>query len=396
MVSLFKKLSHSPLIIPLLGIIAITGACSCGSSSAENNAMAAPPPPQLPVMAVTTAPATTYQVFPASLEGKVNVEIRPQVDGYLQKIYVDEGAFVKKGQPLFKIDDRPFREQSSNALSGVQTAQANLERAQVEVDRLTPLVENNVISDVQLRTAKASYDAAKAAVSQAQSAANSAQINSDFTLVTAPVSGYIGRIPFKLGSLVTKAQAEPLTMLSDVSEIYAYFSMSEPQYIQFQNKFAGNSMEQKIKAVPAIELLLADDSVYSGKGKLELVEGQFSATTGSISFRAAFPNSGGVLRSGNTGKIRIPTLYASALVVPQEATFEIQDKIFVFAVGDSNKVTSMPIVVSGKTDNYYFVDKGISPGQKIVFSGTGNLREGMVITPQLISADSLLQVRPIK
>ena len=395
MLSLFKKIAHSQLLILLLGIAAITQ-CGCGSSSAENNAMVAPPSPQLPVITVTSAPATTYQQFPASLEGKVNVEIRPQVDGYLQKIYVDEGAYVTKGQPLFKIDDRPFREQSSNAQSSLSASQANLARAQIEVEKLTPLVENGVISDVQLKTAKASYDAAKSAVDQAKSVVNNAQINSGFTLIKAPVSGYIGRIPFKTGSLVTKVQAEPLTMLSDISEMYAYFSLSEPEFIRFQSKFKGNTMEEKLKSVPPVELVLADDSTYSSKGKIALVEGQFNANTGSISFRATFPNAGGVLRSGNTGKIRIPTMYQSALVVPQEATYEIQDKVYVFAVGDSNKVTGKPIVVSGKTDNYYFVEKGIAPGEKIVFAGTGNLRDGMVINPQFISEDSLLRVRPVK
>ncbi len=395
MASLLNKLLHSQLLIPIIGIFIILP-CGCSSSAAENNNNTAPPPPQVPVIEVVTAPAVTYQEFPASLEGKVNVEIRPQVDGYLQKIFVDEGAYVKAGQPLFKIDDRPYQEQLQNAKSSWQTAQANMQRAQVEVDRLAPLVENNVISDVQLKTAKASYDAAKSSVEQAKAVVNNAQIDVGYTLIKAPASGYIGRIPFKQGSLVGKSGTQPLTLLSDVSEVYAYFSMSEPDFILFQNKFAGNTMEEKIKTVPPIELVLADNNVYSVKGKIGLVEGQFDATMGAISFRASFPNANGVLRSGNTGKIRIPTLYKSALVVPQEATYEIQDKVFVFAVGDSNKITGKPIIVSGKTDNYYFVDKGVSPGEKIVFAGTNNLRDGMQIEPQIVSADSLLKARPVQ
>ena len=395
MVSLFNKLLHSQFLIPFIGIIAIAQ-CGCSSLSAENNSMAAPPPPQVPVIEVSTAPATTYQEFPASLEGKVNVEIRAQVDGYLQKIYVDEGAYVKAGQPLFKINDQPYTEQLRNAQASLQALQSNVQRAQVEVDRLSPLVENNVISDVQLKTAKASYDAAKSSVEQARAVVNNAQINVGYTLVKAPASGYIGRLPFKQGSLVGKGDAQPLTMLSDVSEVYAYFSMSEPDFIQFQNKFAGNTIEEKIKSVPPVELVLADDSVFSSKGKIGLVEGQFNATTGAISFRASFPNANNVLRSGNTGKIRIPTLYKSVLVIPQEATYEIQDKVFVFAVGDSNRVVGKPIVVSGKTDSYYFVDKGVAPGEKIVFAGTANLRDGMTITPQPVSADSLFKARPVQ
>jgi len=369
--------------------------CGCTSSAAENNTMSMPPPPQLPVVTVTTTPATTYQQFPASLEGKVNVEIRPQVDGYLEKIYVDEGAYVKAGQLLFKIDDRVYNEELNNAKSNLLAAQANIQKAQVEVDRLTPLVQNNVISDVQLKTAKDAYEAAKASVEQAKAMVGNAQINVGYTLVKAPVSGYIGRIPYKTGSLIGRAEPQPLTVLSDVSEVYAYFSMSEPDFIAFKNQFGGNTIEEKIKHVPPVELVLADDSTYTQKGKIEIVEGQFDKTMGSISFRAKFPNTAGVLRSGNTGKIRVPKLFKEALVVPQEATFEIQDKVFVFAVNDSNKVVSKPITVSGKTANYYFVDKGVSSGEKIVYTGIGNLKDGMPIIPQPISTDSLFRARPL-
>jgi len=366
----------------------------CSTSAAENsNNM--PPPPALPVIAITTAPATTYQEFPASLEGKVNVEIRAQVDGYLDKIFADEGAYVKAGQPLFKINDRIYNEQLSNAKSSLLAAQANMQKAQVEIDRLTPLVENNVISDVQLKTAKANYEAAKASIEQAKAVVGNAQINVGYTLIKAPVSGYIGRIPFKTGSLVGRGEDQPLTILSDVSEVYAYFSMSEQDFIAFKNQFAGNTIEEKIKQVPAIDLVLADDSTFTQKGKIGTVEGQFDKTMGAISFRATFANPGGVLRSGNTGKIRIPKLFKSALIVPQDATFEIQDKIFVFAVNDSNKVAGKPITVSGKTANYYFVDKGINAGEKIVYAGIGNLRDGMTIVPQPISTDSLLKARPL-
>jgi len=270
-----------------------------------------------------------------------------------------------------------------------------LQRAQVELDRLTPLVQNNVISDVQLKTAQANYDAAKAAVAQTKAMVNAAEINVGYTLIKAPVSGYIGKIPFKTGALVGKSETEPLTVLSDVSEVYAYFSLSENDYINFKNQFEGNTIEEKLKHVPPVELLLADDSLYAVKGKIETVEGQFDETTGSISFRATFPNAAGTLRTGNTGKIRIPKLYTSALVVPQESTFEIQDKVFVYVVNDSNKVAGTPINVSGKTANYYFIDKGLTPGEKIVFQGGSNLQDGMAINPQLISTDSLLKTKPL-
>ncbi|GAA0551544.1 efflux RND transporter periplasmic adaptor subunit [Chitinophaga japonensis] len=346
-------------------------------------------------MSVTPAPATTYLEFPASLEGKVNVEVRPQVSGYLERIFVDEGAYVKAGQPLFKIDPKVYAEQLNSAKSNVLAAQANLERAQVEVDRLAPLVDNNVVSDVQLKTAKANYEAAKAAVAQAKAAVGGAQINVGYTLVTAPVSGYIGRIPYKIGSLVSNSDAEPLTLLSDVREMYAYFAMSEADFIAFGNKFAGKTIEEKLKQVPPVELILADNSTFAQKGKIETIEGQFDKTTGAISFRATFPNAGGILRTGNTGTIRLVQPIDSAIKIPQEATFEIQDKVFVYTVADSNKVASRPISIAGQTTNYYFVSDGLKAGEKIVLSGTGSLKDGAVITPQPVSADSVLKSKPL-
>jgi membrane fusion protein (multidrug efflux system) len=364
---------------------------SCSSKPAET----VMPPAQLPVMSVVTAPGATYQEFSASLEGAVNVEIRPQVDGYLEKIYVDEGAYVKAGQPLFKINARVYAEQLNSAKSSLLAAQANIQKAQVEVDRLKPLVENKVLSDVQLKTAKAELDAAKAAAAQVRSMVGSAEINVGYTLITAPVSGYIGRIPFKTGSLVGRGEALPLTIVSDVKEIYAYFSMSEPDFIAFKNKFQGNTIEEKVKQVPPVELIMADNSVFDQKGKIETIEGQFDKTMGAITFRATFPNAGGMLRSGNTGKVRITQLFESALVIPQEATFEIQDKVYVYAVEDSNKVISKLISISGKTSNYYYVDNGIKTGDKIVLSGIGNLKDGVVIAPQMISADSVFKTKSL-
>ncbi|SEM33570.1 membrane fusion protein, multidrug efflux system [Chitinophaga rupis] len=387
-----KMITRKPLAY-LSGILMLAVVLySCASNQA---APPPPPPPQLPVMAITSAPATTYLEFPASLEGKVNVDVRPQVSGYLEKIFVDEGAYVKAGQPLFKINPQVYAEQLNSANSNVLAAQANMDRAQVEMDRLAPLVANNVVSDVQLKTAKANYEAAKAAVAQAKAAVGSARINVGYTLVNAPVSGYIGRIPYKIGALVGNNDAQPLTVLSDVREIYAYFSMSEPDFIAFKNNFPGKTIEEKLKQAPPVELILADNTSFTEKGKIETIEGQFNKTTGAISFRATFPNAAGILRTGNTGKVRLTQEVPAAITIPQEATFEIQDKVFVYTVADSNKVASKPITIAGKTANYYFVSDGLKAGEKIVISGTGTLKDGAVITPQPVSADSVLKSKPL-
>jgi membrane fusion protein (multidrug efflux system) len=263
------------------------------------------------------------------------------------------------------------------------------------VSKLKPLVESNVISEVQFKTAQSAYDAAKANVAQAQAAVSNAQINVGYTRISAPANGFIGRIIFKTGSLVGTSTAEPLTVLSDVNKVHAYFSLSENDFIQFKNEFPGNTVEEKIKNMPDVELMLSDNSIYPKKGKVETVSGQFNNTMGAISFRATFDNTEGLIRSGNTGRIRIPRSSTTALIVPQVATFELQDKVFVFILSDSNKVSSVPIHVSGTSGNYYLVDQGISQGQKIVYSGLDRLQDGVVIQPQMITMDSLIKANPL-
>ncbi|MXV17693.1 efflux RND transporter periplasmic adaptor subunit [Hufsiella ginkgonis] len=362
----------------------------CAPSAGQN---AAPPAgEELPVITVSSRPVTTYTEFNASLQGSRDIEIRPQVDGYLQAIFVDEGAYVHRGQSLFRIDPASYQEQLNTANSLLLSAKAALENASINVEKLTPLVQNKVVSEVQLRLAQSAYESAKANVAQATAQVQAARINVGYTVVTAPVDGYVGRIPFKTGSLVGKTQAEALTVLSENKEMHAYFSMSEVDFLRFKEDFPGADVPEKIARLPQVELLLADNSIYAVKGKVELTEGQFGKTNGTISFRATFPNAGGLLRSGNTGKIRIPSQVTGALLVPQEATYELQDKIFVYALTDSNKVLGKPLTITGTTGNYYLVSGGLKAGEKIVYQGISRLHDGTVIRPQTISADSLFRV----
>jgi membrane fusion protein (multidrug efflux system) len=388
-----------PLRATGLSVAAITFLFGCkeGTATAGYGAM---PPPQLPVITAAAMPATTYQDFPASVEGKRDVEIRPQVDGYLTGIEVDEGAYVHKGQTLFLIDQKPFEEQLNNAKAALLAARASMDNAQINVDKLKPLVENNVVSDVQLKSAQASYNNSKAAVDQAQAAVESARVNLGFTTITAPSDGYVGLLPYKAGSLVTKAMTGALTVVSETKDMRIYFSMSEPDFLEFKQKYPGNTVADKVKQMPPVQLILADNSIYPQTGKVELVEGQFDKAVGAIKFRASFPNAEGMLRSGSTGKVRIPTTFKSVLVVPQDATFELQGKVFVYTVADSNKVLTKPLGISGRTTNYYFVSDGVKQGDKIILSSMattliGGLRDGMVITPQMISTDSLLKAKPL-
>ena len=364
--------------ILILAILAV----SLYSCSPKPQTAAAPPAPSLPVATVVEGNDTTYKEYPASIEGTVNVEVRPQVSGTLDKVFVDEGAFVSAGQPIFKINDQPYRAAFNNALASQHAAEAALSNAQLEIDKLTPLVENKVVSDYQLKTAKAAYAVAKANIEQAKANVSTAQINLGYTLIKAPVSGYIGRLLKKQGSLVTPADAEALTQLSDVHDVHVYFSLSENDFVSFKEQYPGETLKDKLKQLPTVSLLLADNSAYAKQGKIDMIDGQFDKTTGAITLRASFANPQGLLRSGNTGKVRLSLQHKNALVVPESATIEMQDKVFVFIVADSNKVKRQPINIIGKSGTNYLVKDGIKAGDQIVLSGIDHLQEGTVIHPE--------------
>lgn len=343
----------------------------------------------LPVMQIIPADAITVADYPATIEGTTNVEIRPQVDGFLDKLFVDEGAYVKAGQPLFKINDQPYREQLNNATANLHAAQAAVINAQLEIDKFTPLVQNKVVSDYQLKAANASYKIAVANEEQAEAMVGTAQINLDYTLIKAPVSGYIGLLPKRQGSLVSRNDVDALTTLSDIHEVHVYFSLSEDDFINFKAQYSGNTLNDKIKQLQPVALILADNSVYPLPGKIDMIDGQFDKNTGAITVRASFPNAQGLLRSGNTGKIQLSLNHPNAIVVPQSATLEMQDKIFVFAVGDSDKIRKQPITVIGTSGTDYIISDGVKSGDRIVFNGIDHLQEGMVIKPEAMPLASV-------
>ncbi|WP_270087608.1 efflux RND transporter periplasmic adaptor subunit [Sphingobacterium sp. SYP-B4668] len=358
--------------------------CSTGTSKPVT-----PPPPSLPIMTINASDQNVYQEYPAAIEASANIEIRPQVDGTLEHIYIDEGARVNKGQLLFKINDRPYQEQLNQAKANLEAAQATLDNAELEVDKKTRLVNNKVLTEFQLQTAISNRNAAKASVQQALSAVESAKINVGYTAIRASVDGYIGRLQRKQGSLVGTADQQALTELSNVKDLHVYFSLSENDFIAFKNNVQGNTLEQKLKNLPPVSLILSDQSIYEHTGKIDMVDGQFDKNTGAITLRATFPNPEGILRSGNTGKIRIEKKYNQTLLVPQMATLEMQDKIFVYTVDSKNKVSQQPIEVLGKSGANYLIKSGVSQGDKIVQKGIDLLQDGQVITPQPLAQDSI-------
>ncbi|RZF62598.1 efflux RND transporter periplasmic adaptor subunit [Sphingobacterium corticibacterium] len=351
--------------------------CTTGTSKPVISA-----PPTLPVVTLDSEDQIIYQEYPASIEGASMIEVRPQVEGTLDRIFVDEGAKVHKGQLLFKINDRLYQEQLNQAKANLQAAEAALENTALEVEKKTRLVANKVLTDFQLKTAVSAHQVAKANVEQAKSVVEAAKINLGYTEIRATTTGYIGRLLKKQGSLVSPLDSEPLTQLSDIQTLHVYFSLGENDFIAFKSDTKGETLEQKLQQLPPVTLLLSDRSVYEHTGKIDMVDGQFDKNTGAITLRATFPNPEGVLRNGNTGKIRLEKHYLEALLIPQLATIEIQDKIFVYKLNDDNKVSQQPITIVGKSGENYLVEKGIKVGDRIVYKGIDLLQDGQVITPQ--------------
>lgn len=354
---------------------------ACSISDANNGKVA--DVPSLPVVEIDTSYAETLRDYVGAIEGKVNVEIRPQVDGYLDEIYVDEGAYVKEGQLLFRINEQQYQEQLNIALANQNVAKAKLMNAELEVKRLEPLVANNVVSEIQLQSAQASLQVAKAQLDQTAAAVASAQINLDFTRIKAPVDGFIGRIPKRIGNLVRKTDSEPMTVLSDIHEVYVYFSMSESDFLYFNQQNPTDSMKSKLMNIPPVQLILADGSVFEELGVVDAVDGQFNRKTGAISLRATFPNPSGVLRSGNTGKVRLTSRHSGTFLIPVISTFELQDKVFVYVLQENNRVQRRAIELGDKSGHNYIVTSGLNAGDKIVTMGVENLEDGMLIIPQI-------------
>lgn len=359
---------------------------NCNQSKSEETVNK---PIALPVHTVDTSDAVTVRDYLGTIEGKVNIEIRPQVDGILQEIYVDEGQYVEKGQNLFKIDASIYQEELNNAVATQNVAKAKLENAKLEVERLRPLVENDVISEVRLRTVMSDYDVAKASLDQATAAVRNAEINKEFTILTASVSGYIGRIPKRIGNLVTKGDKEPITVLSDVQEVYVYFSMNESDFLYFSKQKARQDSLRGIKnsktdlVFPVATLILADGEEYSKKGVVDAISGQVDRTTGAISLRASFPNEDNILRNGSTGTLKISETKKGVIQIPQIATSTLQDRTFVYVLNENNEVERRSITTEGTSKDNYIISSGLNIGDRVLLSGIDKITDGSVVTPIL-------------
>ncbi|UTA66904.1 efflux RND transporter periplasmic adaptor subunit [Emticicia sp. 21SJ11W-3] len=337
---------------------------------------------QAEIIVLQPTEALVNQTYPTSLQGKENVQLRPQISGYIEKIYVDEGAFVKAGQPLFRINASIYREQKNTASAALLIAKAQLAAAQLELDKYKVLSENKVVADFQYEKARINYENARAAVQQQQTLVASADINLGFAIIKAPISGYIGRILKRTGALVGPNDSEALTTLSQVNEIYAYFSLPENEILKINASRPGKTLIEKLKSYPELTLLLADGNKYGHSGKIDMMDGQFDQSTGSVIIRASFPNPESLLRTGNTGRVLLSSTLQNVYKIPLLATYEVQDKLFVGLLDSKNKMEWVALKDYVKSGDYFIVKSGFKAGDRIVANELASIPENSIITPK--------------
>lgn len=362
-----KKLIYFSFIISTL----ILTSCKNGEANQQQTQGTMP----FPVVEVPTKTVTGYITYPVSIEGTVNSGVRAKVTGYITDVLVDEGEKVSKGQTLFKLETQSLSQDAG-------AAQANVNAAQVEVDKLKPLVEKNIISPVQLETAKAR-------LAQAKANYNSIAANIDYANIKSPVDGYIGSISFREGALISPGDPTPLTRISNTEEVFAFFSMNEREYLDFLRNTEGVNTSEKLKNFPPVELELINGEIYEETGTIETVSGQIDPATGTVSFRAKFPNPSGILSNGSSGKIRIPKTYKNVPVVPEVSTFEQQGMVYAYKVENDSLAISTIIEVKDRLNNLIIVSSGLKEGDVIVAKGVGKLRNNTPIKPQPVPFDSI-------
>ncbi|GAA0561973.1 efflux RND transporter periplasmic adaptor subunit [Chitinophaga japonensis] len=347
-------------------------------------------PQQYSVLQITAQPVSVHTDYPATLQGEEVVEIRPKIEGYLEEQYVDEGARVKRGQKLFRISNPQYEQELRSAEAGVNTAQADIKSAELTVNKTKPLVEKEIISKYELDAAEYTLQSKKAALAQAQATLANARANLGYTIITSPSNGIIGTIPYKKGSLVSSTSTDPLTTLSADKGIYAYFAFNEKQLLEFNRTFKGATVQDKLRNLPAVQLVLADGTLYNQTGKVETASGLLTTETGSSNFRATFPNPDALLKSGGSAIVRIPRSINDALLIPQSATYELQDKRLVYTVGNDNKVLSKAIITTPTDDGKFFiVTDGLANGDKIVLDGLTSLKDSMAIKPAMANPQTI-------
>ena len=342
------------------------------------------------VLPISPRSTTLFFEFPATIQGQQNVEIRPKIDGYVDMIYVDEGATVRKGQPLFRISAPQYEQEVRTARADILIAEADVNAAEMQVNKVRPLVDKHIISKYELESAQYALQSRQAALAQAHARLANARTNLGYTAIESPANGVIGTIPYKIGSLVSANTTQPLTTVSNIGNIYAYFSVNEKDVLQFAKDTRGTALQDGLATLPPVSLLLANGSELSVRGRIDAASGLINTETGSFNMRAIFPNPGKIIHSGSSGTIRIPQRLDSALLIPQRVTYEVQGKKFVFVLDSTGRIRSAEIsVMAGDNGQYFVVEKGLRPGDRLLLEGVSTLREGAAIRSKMANADSV-------
>lgn len=368
-----RSISSSRVAFAALGLSVLT-ACGGGQGGMKMG------DDQFAVETVKTTSSNQSEQYPATIKGLQDIEVRPQVSGLIVKLCVDEGATVRKGQALFQIDPTQYKAAYDQAVASVKSAKANLETVAATEKNKKMLHEQKIISDFEYQTAVNNLLTAKANLAQAEAAYSAAKQNLGFCTVTSPSDGVIGTFPYRIGALVSPSIAEPLTTVSEIGDMYVYFSMTEKQLLDLTR--AGGSLKEQLEKMPAVKLQLADGTMYDEEGKIDAVSGVIDQSTGSVSMRAIFPNKQNILRSGGMANVVFPYTMNDIMLIPQTATQEIQDKKFVYVLQPDSTLKHTEVQISNLNDGKnYIVTGGLKEGDQIVVEGVQTLQDGQKITP---------------
>lgn len=372
-------------ISSIAALFAVFSLVSCGNKqeNAQNAQAAAAKAAPVVAVKVPTKTVTTYDVYPARMQGIINSEARPKISGYITDVLVDEGQKVHKGEVLFKLETASLSEEA-------QAAKANINAAKVQVNQLKPLVEKGIISENQLTTAQAK-------LKQTQASYQSIIANIGYATIKSPVDGFVGSIRIRKGNLVSPSSAQPLTTVSDVSKVYAYFSMNEKEYLNFLAEAEGETKVEKIANMPKVTLIMANGQAYEHQGTIDAINSQVDPQTGAISFRAVFDNPEHLLSNGSTGSIKLPLLHKNKVVVPQKSTYERQGITYVMTIQKTDKgtvVNPQAIDVTGQSGNLFIVASGLKAGQEIAAESVASLRPGTPVKPMVKPFDSIAKPVP--
>ena len=360
------KINHLTRLILVLAIAAVAVGCKEQKHTKRTR--------EYNVMILKPTSRKLTSTFSATIQGKQDIDIRPKVQGYITDVHIKEGSVVKRGQTLFTIDQAPYQAALETAIANVDVAKAAVNAAELTTNSKEELHKQNIISEFDLSMARTQLASQRANLAQAKANETNARNNLSYTLVKSPADGVVGTLPFRVGTLVSPTDSTPMTTVSDNSEMYVYFSMTESQVLSLTREHG--SLEAALKAMPSIELQLSDGTIYKEKGRIEAISGIIDPTTGSVTVRAKFPNHSRLLLSGGSGNVLLPHKAEGCLVIPQSATYEIQDKIYVYTVKEGKAVSQIINVFNISNGKEYVVEHGLMPADTIVMEGVGLIREG--------------------